>query len=248
MFSCGSGETCAPGEYRQYIMGTYTANGSIVPLLLCGTTYISATVYQEDSCPPPVCTAYGYRACPTGPLDNYTPDQATGCNFYMYDAPGFYNIVAGTTYVLALSFRGQLINTAASNAVLQSQDWTVNGSATTPPSLKSETPMAGLQSNDKIVAVRTSRNVDNGAPEVQVIIARRAGEPPIDPNSIAITLKDARGQTIVPVAPPIVHEVSRRGHSTATMVLTLPQGSVAPFKAEFGPLRAAPTVMDVEIR
>ena len=81
---------------------------------------------QEDGCPSASCTAYGHRSCPQDPIDQYLPQRSNGCEFSMYDAPGFNNITKGKTYNLDLTFQGQLIN-VTSNTALATNTWTTSG-------------------------------------------------------------------------------------------------------------------------
>jgi hypothetical protein len=227
-FKAGSGETCAPGEYRQYVQGVFKAAGSVLTHVLCGQVVMRADAYLEDGCPSGTCTAYGHRSCPTGPLDQYTPDQATGCNFSMYDEPGFHSVVKGTSYSIALDFKGQLINTAAGGAVLQEKLWSVTGSTVVPAKAEATVAAVKLMETDKIVMAFNTQNADSGAPEFHLIISRPVGRPPLDPASLGLTLQDASGQSVQPSAPPAVHEVAGRVRSTANVVFPLAPSANAP--------------------
>lgn len=227
-FLAGSGETCAPGEYRQYVKGVFRAGGSVLTHILCGQVTLRADAYLEDGCPSGSCTAYGHRSCPVNPIDLYTPTQATGCNFSMLDEPGFHSVLKGTSYGIALDFKGQLINTAAGGAVLQEKLWSVTGNTVVPPSADAATPAVKLMDTDKIVMAFNTQNADSGAPEFHLIITRPAGRPPLDPASLGLTLQDASGQTVKPSAAPAVHEVAGRVRSTANVVYPLAPGANLP--------------------
>jgi hypothetical protein len=244
VFTHGANETCAHGEYRQYIMGKFEVDGSVLTHMLCNPTQLSQTVYHEDLCGPPTCTAGGYRACPEHATDRYyTPDRATGCDFYMEDAPGFGLVEAGKTYVIELSFKAELIDTS-SGVVLQTKTWTVNGTANA--TVKTKTAMAGLQAHDRIFALHTARNAVTGAAEIHVIVVRRPGEPLLDPNCIGVELKDAQDQPIELISPPVVHEVGNLRRATANIVYTLAQGSHAlPLRAEVS-ARGTTSTMEVD--
>jgi len=238
-FTHGQGETCADGEYRQYVKGALSAGGSSVPLTLCAAlnTTLSA-VYQEDGCPSGTCTAYGHRSCPTSPLDNYTPSQATGCSFSMSDSPGFYNVTAGTAYSVAFEFKGDLINTAT-NEVLATNTWTVNGAETAPGAVNVMVAAAstaaapvGMRAGDKLVSADLTRNLVTGAREVQLVITRTAFEAPLSPNAVSMILKDENGGVIATLGAPVVHEVGHKGETTAVIVHTLADAAPSPSHAE----------------
>lgn len=248
-FTCGQGETCAAGEYRQYVKGALSAGGSSVPLTLCaalGTTL--SNVYQEDGCPSGTCTAYGHRSCPTGPLDNYTPSQATGGAFSMSDTPGFYHVTAGTAYTVAYEFQGDLINTTNS-AVLATRTWTVNGSGAAPALNKAMVAAAstatgapvGLRTGDKLVSADLTRNLVTGAREVQLVITRTAFEAPLSPNAVSLILKGEDGGVIATRGAPVVHEVGHKGGTTAVIVHTLADAAPTPSHAEISVLDTKPS-------
>ncbi|MFZ0268744.1 hypothetical protein [Caulobacter sp.] len=268
-FTCAPSENCAAGAYRQYVKGAFSANGSPVTHVLCGSIVLSTITYLEDGCPPAGancagCTAYGYRAC-TMTNDGYTnPDQATGADFWMTDAPGFTHVTSGTAYVINLSFQGSLINTTT-NGVLVSKNWTVNGAATAPAPAPAPTPVSnaalsarpaavGLR-QDKIFSVDLTRNLISGLPEVHVVIRRAASDAPLSPEAVEIALTDALGRAVPTLGQPIVHEVSSRAGLTATVVHTLPDLGDPPELASLtvptdGRLRgeAQVTVLPVRLR
>jgi hypothetical protein len=231
------------GEYRQYVKGTFSVNGSTLAHLLCGTTYMSAANYLEDGCPPNVCTAYGYRSCPQHPYNQFLPlPRSTGAQFAMYDAPGLSNVTAGSTYAINLSFRGQLINTST-RAVLVTNDWTAQGSTTVPQNTPKTAPVA-LAAADKIVGVHRAFNT-SGAAELHLVIARPPGRPPLDPASITLTLIDAAGGRSIPSQSPAVHEFGNKRQATASFVYLLDAGADAPVSVELI-LRGSVLIMAVK--
>ena len=122
---------CSGGEYRQYVRGRFTSNGSNVTHRLCGTN-LHPTNYQED------CGIfggttykYGYRSIHFGNSYFTNPDQATGCKFVGYDSPGIGG-ASGDTVAVNLDFLGALIDTDNGNKVLTASAWSVVGSATLP--------------------------------------------------------------------------------------------------------------------
>lgn len=218
-FTDSAGGSVAAGEYRQYVKGSFTANGSPLTHILCGSTVMSTAVYQEDGCPSGMCDAYGHRACPPDSYSQYSPDQATGSQFDMSDAPGFRNISAGTTYGIHLSFQGKLVDTA-SNTDLAERSWIVDGEATAPMGALAAAAAVPLGAGDKILAVNTTTNVFNGGSEVHVVISRPPGLPPLDPARVGVTFADASGAPVATGAP-VVHEVGNSQRSTASIVYTL---------------------------
>jgi hypothetical protein len=122
--------TCACGEYRQQVRGSFTRNGSPVTHALCGTN-LSATTFQED------CGIfggttykYGYRSISFA-NSRFTPDQAGGCKFEGFDFPGISGS-SGDTLSINLDFTGKLIDTCNGNTQLASSSWSVSGTATVP--------------------------------------------------------------------------------------------------------------------
>ncbi len=229
IFTNSAGSSCASGEYRQMVKGVFSVDGSILTHMLCGSTVMSPTVWQEDGCPPATCTAYGYRACPPSASSLYSnPDQATGSQYAAYDQPGFHNIRPGYTYSIALQFQGQLVDTAV-GATLATQNWSVEGQLAAPTVDLMDTPQ-GLQPSDRLVGVRLSRNLANNGPEVHVLIARVHGSPQLDPNAVKVTLVDAEGQAVTAAAP-VAHEVGGPRGTTATLLHRLLPGQTTPVKA-----------------
>lgn len=262
-FTCGQGETCAAGAYRQYVMGSFTANGSQLSHVLCGSVLLSTAVYYEDGCPPngsncAGCTAYGYRAC-TMTNDGYTnPDQANGSDFWMTDAPGFNNVKTGTLYAINLSFQGKLVNTT-NNAVLATQTWTVSGSATAGvmlaavPTAADVAPIAdqvGLGAGDKIVGADLTYNLISRAPELQVTVRRPSTAASLSPEALEIALTDGDNNAVIPLGAPEVYEIGNRAGSTATLVYSLADDGPLPELASLtarsdGRLRAAASQVTV---
>ncbi|KQY92517.1 hypothetical protein ASD21_14065 [Caulobacter sp. Root1455] len=227
-FTNSAGGGCANGEYRQLIMGRFSVDGTVVAHRLCESTLMSPDVLREDGCPPPGCSAYGHRACPPTASSRYSPDQATGPQFAMYDQPGFRNMAPGNTYVIDLRFQGSLVDTAA-GVTLASHTWTVSGQTVAPRPLMPDEPQ-GFQSSDRLVGVRQSANLASGVSEVHVLIARRDGSPRLDPTAVKVAVVDAAGQPLA-VGEPVVHEVGGQRGTTATIVHRLLPGQAAPAKA-----------------
>jgi hypothetical protein len=130
----GSGsDTCAAGEYRQYVRGTYKwragASGdwtTLVHLLRNGVP-IDPAVYHEDGFTDG--GAYGYRSF-NGCSDNFYTDsahtvvnRAAGCYYHGTDFPSITHPTG--QYKLELGFKGQAV-VAASGTVLQESTWDVN--------------------------------------------------------------------------------------------------------------------------
>lgn len=222
------GGSCAAGEYRQYVMGSFTVDGSPITHRLCGSTVMSPNVLQEDGCPSPNCTAYGYRACPPNANNRYTPTQATGAQFVMACMPGFTNIQPGHRYGIDLTFQGQLIDTTT-HTTLASQTWTVAGSQIVPQSV-SALEAGPLGASDKVVAALRLRNQISGLWEVHLVIARKPGQPPIAAAAVALRLLDAAGAAIL-AGQPKVHEIADHHRATASIVHPLAQDAAEPATA-----------------
>lgn len=225
---------CADGEYRQYVKGEFKVDGSKIAHRLCGEVFLDKDSFFEDGCPPgraPGVRAYGYRSRVGDSYDKYTPSQADGCSYFMFDAPGFNNVEKGKTYKIALSFKGTLIDTADSNKVLVSKEWTVNGETTIV--MEREAAMSEplpqtipIASDDYILAAYQTVNEDTCQPEIHVVIARQPGLAPLDPTSILVEVTD-KDDGVILADKPVVHEVGDQRSATATVVLALPKEAVA---------------------
>ena len=120
---------CSNGEYRQFVRGSFTAGGKPVTHMLGPGRPMSATAFQEDG-DVAAGTVYGHRSV-LGTKSRFLPDQQGGCQFEGEDEPGI-SSSSGTVVTMNLDFRGDLIDTSASNRVLNTSSWTVSGSATMP--------------------------------------------------------------------------------------------------------------------
>lgn len=227
VFTNSDGGSCAAGEYRQQVMGSFEANGSVLTHVLCGAIYLSPVIYQEDGCPSGSCTAYGHRTCPAAHDNQYTnPNQATGADYEMEDRPGFSNIAGGVRYRINLSFKGSLINTANATELV-TRSWSVQGETVAPTTLKSTATTSLTAGADKVVAVHFARNLETGLGEVHVVITRPPQSPALSASAISLKLHDADGTEVSTVAAQ-VYEVSALGRTTASIVFTLPAGSSHP--------------------
>jgi hypothetical protein len=126
--SSGSGCTCSCGEYRQYVWGTFTANGNPVVHSLGGGRNLHPTTPQEDG-DVGAGTVYGHRSV-LGTQSRFLPNQATGCRFEGADQPGIASATSGTVLAMNLGFRGDLIDTCNSNNVIATSSWSVRGTGT----------------------------------------------------------------------------------------------------------------------
>jgi hypothetical protein len=121
--------TCANGEYRQYVRGSFTAGGRTVNHMLGPGRPLDPSTFQEDG-DVAAGTVYGHRAVP-GTKSRFRPDQAGGCRFEGEDEPGI-SAASGTAVAMNLDFKGDLIDTADSNRVVTTASWSVAGSGTMP--------------------------------------------------------------------------------------------------------------------
>jgi hypothetical protein len=226
-----TGGNCAAGEYRQSVKGTFTVSGTVLDHVLCGSVKLLPNVLLEDGCPSGSCTAYGHRSCPQDPIDQYLPQRNNGCEFKMYDAPGFSNISKGYTYNLDLTFEGKLVNVTAGNAALVTKSWTTSGSKQileTPAT----TATVGLQPTDRIVGAHLTRNSESGAPELHVVIVRPADLLPLDAAALSLVMVDAAGHRAKPSRAPAIHEVGNSARATASLVYTLGPADITPVRVE----------------
>jgi len=121
--------TCACGEYRQYVRGSFTANGSPVTHYIGPGVTLNPTTYQLDG-NATTANYFGRRNYRTG-YSHYEPDQAGGCQFQGSDIPGLSG-PSGTALTVSLDFRGELIDTCAAGSALATSSWSVSGSGTVP--------------------------------------------------------------------------------------------------------------------
>ncbi|PHY17514.1 hypothetical protein [Caulobacter sp. BP25] len=240
VFTCGPDETCADGVYRQTVKGEFLVNGSPLTHVLCGPVVLSPTDYEEDGCPPAgdncdFCTAYGYRQCAMT-NDRYTnPDQATGSDFSMEDAPGFNAPLNPlNNYTINLSFEGMLFDIGAGN-VLATQTWTVVGSSLSTPTLaatqgedlvpaQATAEEIGLASTDKLFRVEHTRNRLTGALELHLVIQRAVGSAPLSSKALSVALFDADKEPMIAALgePSGVYEIGSRSGVTTNVVYKLP--------------------------
>ncbi|HEY6326660.1 MAG TPA: IPT/TIG domain-containing protein [Candidatus Cybelea sp.] len=144
--STGPGCVCSCCEYRQFVRGTFTANGTTIVLLLpnpAGGAPLKllprpaagapSDNFLEDGLVSPgagVNVHYGHRSeGSTDPTDTYLPDRPTGCQYRGNDFPGITSS-AGTNVTVDLDFRGQAVDTCNATACVQQNEWTVTCSGT----------------------------------------------------------------------------------------------------------------------
>lgn len=139
--------TAAVGEYRQYVRGTFTWSGTAITHLLMNPSggaapAMSATTFQEDGVhqsgstplagiPGLVFWRYGHRMDPQAnniASDQFTgPDRPTGRSYRGWDGPGWTGAAgSGVSCALNLDFRGDAVDAAHADLVLQTVSWTVN--------------------------------------------------------------------------------------------------------------------------
>jgi hypothetical protein len=143
--STGPGCTCSCGEYRQYIRGAFSVNGRNVQHLVpnpgggaplpmrARPAAGAADGFLEDGIPTPpagINVYYGHRGeGSTDPSDTYATTRATGCQYRGSDFPGI-TAPTGTTYVIDLDFRGQIVDVCNAGQVKNTADWLVNCTGT----------------------------------------------------------------------------------------------------------------------
>lgn len=125
---------CSCGEYRQLVRGWASVDGTRVVHPLCSNT-LHPTTWQED------CKTvggkdlkYGYRSIRFATSKFTDPDQATGCEFDGFDAPGFplASRSSGDKLELHLEFEGCLVDACDSDRILVTSNWSVEGNGTVP--------------------------------------------------------------------------------------------------------------------
>jgi hypothetical protein len=140
--------TCAVGEYRQYVRGSFVVNGTGIvhglpnpaggaPLTMLPTPAVGAAAnnFLEDGLVTPPATAnvwYGHRIDTAGNTDTtdvYPGDRMESCQYRGNDFPGIESAI-GNTFSVVLDFQGDAVDSATSGQVLQTTQWTVNCSGT----------------------------------------------------------------------------------------------------------------------
>jgi hypothetical protein len=136
---------CPCGEYRQFVRGTITVNGTAVipllpvtggpptPLLPRPAPGAAADNFVEDGNLHVGNPHYGHRDDdPPGngdPSDRYLPARADGCQYRGNDFPSVTG-GPGTTFSIDVDFRGQAIDICNGGNVLNTNDWTVTCAGT----------------------------------------------------------------------------------------------------------------------
>ncbi len=141
-FASTNGGDCSCGEYRQFVKGSFLANGTrlVHNLSSDGSRPLRANLFREDGSRADG-TLYGYRNSPSSG-SNFLPDQAGGCDFEGNDEPAFRGLNPAVSYEMDLSFYGKLIDTCNANTELDRSDWQVKGTlpASTPAAVPATTP------------------------------------------------------------------------------------------------------------
>ena len=140
--------TCAVGEYRQYVRGTFVTNGitrthqlttgpagAAVNMLPTPAAGAANDNFLEDGVPSSRMGgtgdfSYGHRIDARGvATDVYLPDRMEGCQYRGFDFPSVTG-PSGITFSIQLDFRGDAIDRATGDEVLQTANWSVNCSGT----------------------------------------------------------------------------------------------------------------------
>ena len=185
-----STNSCADGEYRQFVKGVFKIDGVAIEHVLCGQVLLSPDQLQEDGCPPPGCSAYGYRSCPEHPYNQFLPTRATGCTYEGYDAPGL-TADPGQTVEMDLTFEAFLLNTATGEH-LASANWKVVGLAVIPSvQTEKEEEMPAKSPEPRIL-----RTPDGDGWRVSLLYVASGSAPLQLPEASQIELLDARGASL----------------------------------------------------
>src|SRR5262249_28871035 len=100
--------SCACCEFRQYIMGQYLINGNRLEMFFNPDTFVEDSVVLVDGGLVP---GYGHRNQSGDPSTCVysNPDRATGCNYRMFDEPGW-SVNWGDTLRIELTFKQTIID------------------------------------------------------------------------------------------------------------------------------------------
>lgn len=141
--------TCAVGEYRQYVRGSFVTAGVLrthqlttgpagaaINMLPTPAAGAAADNFLEDGVPSVRMGgtgdfSYGHRLESRGiATDVFQPDRMEGCQYRGFDFPSITG-PPGIAYSISLDFRGDAVDVATSGEVLQTNNWSVNCSGTT---------------------------------------------------------------------------------------------------------------------
>ncbi|TAH38700.1 MAG: hypothetical protein EYC70_04850 [Planctomycetota bacterium] len=178
-------------EYRQYIKGTFEANGAPVAHPLPGKKMLEKDVFHEDGlvpANPPDNEHYGHRD--EGDMDTTdvysNPDRATGKNYDGSDYPGLTGPTP-FTYDINLTFLGEIIDVCNGNKEVKCSEWTVkcSGTVSTPEDryVQSSTMQLAVESMPVILTFATYRT-----PRLTISVSfpNGAGEVPVDATAVAL--------------------------------------------------------------
>ncbi|WP_456846939.1 hemopexin repeat-containing protein [Cellulomonas sp. P5_C6] len=132
--------TCAVGEYRQYVRGSFMVSGRRKTFLLADPA--GGPPPEMLAVPPAGSTSdnfredgkrrlsgvdlfYGRRRGTQFANSQFLPDTQTGCSFRGIDNPGT-GKPTGTVVLTVLDFRGEAVDSATSGEVLQSANWSTS--------------------------------------------------------------------------------------------------------------------------
>jgi hypothetical protein len=67
---------------------------------------------------------YGHRDnAADPPIDYYSDNQDTGCQYVGWDSPGVDDISTNIQYAFDLSFQGRIVNSDDPDTIYQTRDW-----------------------------------------------------------------------------------------------------------------------------
>jgi hypothetical protein len=120
------------GEYRQFVSGFFSVNGTDLVHALCGNSLSRTTEYEDCATIGGTTYKYGYHSIGFATSRFSNPDQATGWTFRGSDAPGFNltSFSSGDVLDYSLTFRGDLVDACDADRVLSTSTWTAGGSHT----------------------------------------------------------------------------------------------------------------------
>jgi hypothetical protein len=140
----GSPGEIANGCYRQSVKGCFEIDGQPVRHRLCRGVFLEPDIYQEDGCPPPFGTAFGYREnagadTSGGVIDRYSGkagalNMAKGALYQCFDAPGL-SAGIGSELTLDLSYFGQLYD-RSTDRELAHLEWNISGTYKIPEKIQ----------------------------------------------------------------------------------------------------------------
>lgn len=186
---------CQCCEYRQYVKGQFKLNGVAVAHVLEPGVLLNLNNFNEDGFGNVVPVGnnqhYGHRGEANNPVgDRYAnpPKRDKGCSYDGWDSPGWYNLDPGDTYVIALDFRGDIIDVCNINSVVRRKNWAVNCAGVAKQEDYAISLSRAVVPDLVIAGRRAILTVDRHPGDIITVVASIADSEPIDASEVTVTV------------------------------------------------------------